>query len=63
MEQIPDELRKTARSLVYERERLGLSQKCCQSVAEVYGTDFLPFGGADLRLVPLAVVPHTAPHG
>jgi transcriptional regulator with XRE-family HTH domain len=27
MEQIPDELRKTARSLVYERERLGLSQK------------------------------------
>ena len=27
MNDIPDELRKTARSLVFERERLGLSQK------------------------------------
>jgi transcriptional regulator with XRE-family HTH domain len=27
MSDIPDELRKTARSLVFERERLGLSQK------------------------------------
>lgn len=27
MDKIPEELRRTARSLVYERERLGLSQK------------------------------------
>ena len=48
---------------VFALFRLGLSQKHRQGVTEVHGADFLPLGGADLRLVPLAVVPHAAPHG
>ena len=48
---------------VFALLRLGFSQKYRQGVAEVHGTDFLPLGGANLRFVPLAVVPHTAPHG
>ena len=48
---------------VFALFRLGFSQKYRQGVAEIHGTDFLPLGGADLRLVSFAVVPHTAPHG
>ena len=37
-------------------------QDLCQRVAEVHRANLAPLGGANLRLVPCPVVPHTAPY-
>ena len=41
----------------------GFPQDGRQGVAEIYGTDFLALGGADLRFLPYGVIPHTPANG